>query len=133
MQRQRQYYLLELQRRRRSPLARLGALPEYSLVLSAMLITPSSPSQSAPAADANEQAYTITLLCAAVASQSRNDADIQRTMEAVRKMARVLGYDNRRLSTDMVKMAGALGVEQRTDPRAMDDHRATCRRIKLIS
>lgn len=84
-------------------------------------------------ATAKDRAYTLTLMCSVVASADKNDADIQRTMDAVRKMGKAQGYDSKRVSSDAIQMAGALGSEMREHPDAMDKHRAACRKLKLIS
>jgi hypothetical protein len=87
-------------------------------------------SATPPQNGANEQAYTMMLICVIV---SENDADGQRAMAALRQMQRVQGYDNHRLAADMSKMASALGVQKRNDPTALGRHRAACRKLGLIS
>ncbi len=100
------------------------------MALAALASTNASTAQTP---NSNKSAYTITLICAVVASESKNDADIQRTMEAARKMGRVQGFDTARVSSDLTKMAGALGVERRSDPNAAARDRALCQRMKLVS
>lgn len=83
--------------------------------------------------DPNQRAYTIALMCSAVAAHYPNDADIHRTQDAVTRMARVLGYDNRRVSADLIQMANVLGSEMRSDPGSMERTRDSCRRAGLVS
>jgi len=104
------------------PLA--AALTTASLIASPVMAT---------ATDKNERAYTLTLMCAAVAAYYQNDADITRTMDAARKMARVQNLSETRLSDDLFKMTNALGAELRQNPNAMDEDRAVCRKLGLVS
>lgn len=80
----------------------------------------------------NDRAYTLTLMCAGVAGYDKNDADITRTMAAVRKMAKAKGYDTKRVSSDAIEMAQVLGDDLRNNPNSMDENRALCRKLKLI-
>lgn len=82
---------------------------------------------------AQKRAYTLSLMCMAVASYYKNEADIHRTVDAVRKMAVVMGYDNERIAKDVTTMASVLGVELRNDPSSMEQSRAACRKIGLAS
>lgn len=82
---------------------------------------------------AQERAYTLSLMCWTVASYYKNEADILRTGDALRKMAAAMGYDNARTAKDVTTMASVLGVELRNDPGSMERNRAACRKIGLVS
>lgn len=86
-----------------------------------------------PTAASNERAYTLTLMCAVIASTGTNDADKVRTMDAARKMAKASGQTRDRLSKDLITMANVLGNEARTDASAMERRRQNCRKIGLAS
>ena len=88
---------------------------------------------TAPPMSSNERAYTLTLMCTALASEYGNDADKLRTMDAARKMARAQGYDDRRLSRDVITMASVVGAKLHDNPNAMDENRLICRRLGLVS
>lgn len=81
---------------------------------------------------ANERAYTVALMCSVVAAHYASDADIHRTADALRRMARVLGHDSRKTAADVVQMANVLGSEMRSDPASMDRTRTACRRAGLV-
>lgn len=83
-------------------------------------------------ATAKDHAYTMTLMCAVVASHDRSDGDILRTMDAVRKMGKAKGYDGKRVASDMITMASVVGDRLRTDPNYIDDNREICRKLQLI-
>lgn len=89
-----------------------------------------APSQTMVAKD---RAYTMTLICAVVASHDKIDADILRTMDAVRKMGKARGYGNTKVARDMIQAANVLGVEMRDDPGSMDRNRAICQKLGLVS
>ena len=80
----------------------------------------------------NERAYTITLICAVLASRDKNDADIQRTMDAVRKMGKAQGYANKKVSGDLITMASVVGVQLRNEPATVDHNRGICRQLGLL-
>ncbi|MBO9712645.1 hypothetical protein [Sphingomonas sp.] len=89
---------------------------------------------SAAAPDsAAEKAYTLTLMCSAVAAHYQDKAAGVRALEAARKIAASLHYGNARLAADISGTAEALGIETRTDPGAMERHRASCRGLGLAS
>jgi hypothetical protein len=99
-----------------------------TVLASGAVAAPSKQSTSA-----NERAYTLTLMCAVVASTGKNDADKQRAMDAARKMAKASGQTADRLSKDLIAMANVLGNEARNDASAMDRRRQNCRKIGLVS
>ena len=84
-------------------------------------------------ASANERAYTLTLMCAVVASTGTNDADKLRAMDAARKMAKANGQTTDRLSKDLITMANVLGNEARSDASAIERRRQNCRKLGLAS
>lgn len=102
-----------------------------SLVVMAFGLIGAAASAKQPAS-ANERAYTLTVMCSVVAANDKNDANFQRTADAVRKMAKVLGYTTARVAKDSIAMANVLGNEQRTNPNAMSTRRETCRKLALI-
>lgn len=81
----------------------------------------------------NERAYTITLICAVLAANGRNDADIQRTINAVRKVGTTMGYSNKKVSSDLGTMASVVGVQMRDEPATVDRNRGVCRQLGLLS
>jgi hypothetical protein len=81
----------------------------------------------------DERAYTITLICAAIAANDRDDAGSQRSIEAARKMATALGYSLDRLSKDLLTMAEVVGVQLRDEPAKVEQRRAVCRQLGLLS
>lgn len=81
----------------------------------------------------NERAYTITLICVAIAANDRDDAGSQRSIEAARKMARALGYSLDRLSKDLLTMAKVVGVQLRDEPAKVEQSRTVCRQLGLLS
>lgn len=101
------------------------------VVLAACLVA--APIAEAETTRGRDRAYTLSLMCSVVASYYRNDADIQRTAVAMRKMGAAMGYDNARIAKDATTMASVLGNELRTDPASMERHRASCRQIGLAS
>lgn len=105
------------------------------LLLAIVIALPVLAATPAPAQtmSGDDRAYTLTLMCAVVAAHYKVDADIQRTMDASRKMGRAMGYSDKRVTDDLWNMTNALGIERRTKPNAMENHRATCRRLKLVS
>lgn len=92
-----------------------------------------APVAAAAPTTAQKHAYTLSVVCWVVAAHYRNEADIHRTTDALRKMGTAMGYDNGRTAKDVTAMASALGVELRNDPRAMERHRASCRQLGLVS
>lgn len=82
---------------------------------------------------ANERAYTLAVMCSVVAANDQNDTNVQRTADAVRKMAKVMGYTTARVANDSIAMANVLGNELRTNPNRMNVRRETCRKLALIS
>lgn len=82
--------------------------------------------------DSKERAYTITLICAIVAAHDKNDTDIQRTMDAVRKMGKAKGYPNKKISGDLITMASVVGVQLRDEPATVERNRGICRALGLI-
>jgi hypothetical protein len=79
----------------------------------------------------NERAYTITLICV-LAARDKNDADIQRTMDAVRKMGKTKGYADKKVSGDLITMASVVGVQLRDEPTTVDRNRGICRQLGLL-
>ncbi len=88
---------------------------------------------NAAATATNERAYTVTLMCAVVASKGTSDSDKVRTMDAARKMAKANGYSTDRLSRDLLGAATIAGRNLRNNPNALDGDRAMCRKLGLIS
>lgn len=84
-------------------------------------------------ASAKRNAYSIALMCYGVAAYYHDDAASFRTSDALKKMARVLGYDNARMAKDMIDMANVLGTQLRSDPDSMERSRTGCRRIGFAS
>lgn len=91
------------------------------------------PVQAISQTAAQQRAYRLTVVCWVVASHYGNEADAHRTADALRKMGNAVGYDDARRSRDVTAMASALGAELRTDPAAMERHRAACRQLGLVS
>lgn len=83
-------------------------------------------------ATAKDRAYTLTLMCATFASDGDNDRDILRTMDAVRKLGKAKGYDDKRLANDLGTMASVVGDRLRTEPDYIDKNREICRKLQLI-
>jgi hypothetical protein len=81
----------------------------------------------------DERAYTITLICAAIAANDRDDAGSQRSIEAARKMAAALGYSSKKLSSDLITMASVVGVQLRDEPAKVEQRRGICRQLGLLS
>lgn len=81
----------------------------------------------------NERAYILTVMCTAIASEYGNDADQQRSLDAARKMARVQGYNDHRLSDDLGSAASVLGIRARNRIDALSRDRDICRRMGLLS
>ena len=102
------------------------------MLLPAIALCSAAPSPAATQPQ-NDRAYTLTLMCAVVASHYGGDADIHRTMDAARKMGKAKGYAGKRVSDDLVTMSGALGAELRNNPTSMDENREVCRKLKLVS
>lgn len=82
---------------------------------------------------ASERAYTLALMCVAVAANDQKDADYQRSLDAVRKMAKQQGYSDNRLSQDIWTMTNVIGDSLHKDPKAIDEKRELCRRLSLAS
>ena len=101
------------------------------LVLLAFGLTGASEAASPPMSK-NERAYTITLICAVLASRDKNDVDIQRTMGAVRKMGKAKGYASKKVSGDLITMASVVGVQLRNEPATVDHNRGICRQLGLL-
>lgn len=81
----------------------------------------------------NERAYTVTLVCVTIAANDRDDAGHQRSLDAARRMATVLGHDLDRLSHDLITMASVVGVQLREEPAKVAQSRAICRQLGLLS
>jgi len=107
----------------------LSTVPTLGLLAGAFLCCTAT---AAPPDDANQHAYTLTLMCVSVAGHEGNQADKLRAMDALRKMQRAMGYSNRHLADDMVDMAQVLGVKMRNDPGLMPRNREICRKLGLI-
>lgn len=80
----------------------------------------------------NERAYTISLICNAIAASDNDQAGSARSIDAARKMAKVLGYSLDRLSKDLGKMASVVGVQLRDEPTKIAQRRAVCRQLGLL-
>jgi hypothetical protein len=80
-----------------------------------------------------ERTYTITLICAAIAANDRDEAGSQRSLDAARKMATALGYSLDRLSKDLGTMASVVGVQLRDEPATVERNRGICRQLGLLS
>lgn len=107
----------------------------YAALLASVLpnLAIADPANTRRATVAQQHAYTLSVMCWAVASYYGKQPDIVRTTEALRKMGAAMGYDNARTAKDATTMASALGVELRNDPGSMERHRASCRQIGLVS
>ncbi len=81
----------------------------------------------------NERAYTITLICSAIAANDNDHEGSARSLEAARKMATALGYSNDRLAHDLITMASVVGVQLRDEPEKIAQRRAVCRQLGLLS
>jgi hypothetical protein len=86
-----------------------------------------------PAIAANQRAYDVTLVCYVVAVDGKNESDHARALDGVRKMAKALGYNSKRMSDDISKMVAVLGAKARSDPSAITRNREGCRKLGLIS
>ncbi len=80
-----------------------------------------------------ERTYTITLICVTIAANDRDDAGHQRSLDAARRMATALGYNNDRLGHDLIGMANVIGVQLRNEPAKVEHSRAVCRQLGLLS
>jgi hypothetical protein len=81
----------------------------------------------------NERAYTITLICNAIAANDNDRAGSARSIDAARKMAKALGYSSKRLSNDLITMASVVGVQLRDEPAKVERSRAVCRQLGFLS
>jgi hypothetical protein len=81
----------------------------------------------------NERAYTITLICNAIAANDNDHAGSARSIDAARRMATALGYSTERLSSDLITMASVVGVQLRDEPAKVEHSRAVCRQFGLLS
>lgn len=81
----------------------------------------------------NERAYTITLICSAIAANDNDHEGSARSIEAARKMATALGYRSDQLSHDLITMASVVGVQLREEPEKIVQRRAVCRQLGLLS
>ena len=81
----------------------------------------------------NERAYTITLICNAIAASDNDYEGSARSIDAARKMAKALGYSSKRLSSDLITMASVVGVQLRDEPAKVEQRRAVCRQLGLLS
>ena len=109
---------------------RLSTLPVAGVVA---MISAQAVATAQPTDTAKQDAYSIALMCNAVAAYYRDDPAFMRTNDAVKKMGRVLGYNLDRTSKDMLDMASALGIRQRKEPGSMAASQARCRRIGFAS
>ena len=109
-------------------IALLGVIAFDAAIIRAQSASPAQPSMSS-----NARAYDITLVCYVVALDGRVEADHARALDGVRKMAKVLGYDDKRMSDDIFKMTTVLGARTRSDPTVISRNREGCRRLGLIS
>ena len=90
-----------------------------------------SPAPAQQTMSANERAYTLAVMCAAVAKHFHNEADQARALDAANRMASALQYSFTQLSLDLDGAETALAKQQRANPDMMDQRRETCRRIRL--
>jgi hypothetical protein len=81
----------------------------------------------------NERAYTITLICNAIAANDNDQSGSTRSIDAARKMAKALGYSTKRLSSDLITMASVVGVQLRDEPAKVEHRRGVCRQLGLLS
>lgn len=81
---------------------------------------------------ASERAYTLSLMCSAVAANDGEQADYSRTFDAVRKTGRKLGHSEARISQDVLTMAQVVGDRAHRDPSSLDGNREICRKLGLI-
>jgi hypothetical protein len=80
-----------------------------------------------------ERAYTLTLMCIAVAANDRNEEDGIHAMDAARKMGRAMRYSEKRVSDDIWTMTNVVGDQLHRDPTSIDSKREICRKIQLAS
>jgi hypothetical protein len=81
----------------------------------------------------NERAYTITLICNAIAANDNDHAGSTRSIDAARRMATALGYSIEQLGHDLITMASVVGVQLRDEPAKVEHSRAVCRQLGLLS
>lgn len=81
----------------------------------------------------NDRAYTITLICVTISANDQDDSGHQRSLDAARRMATALGYNNDRLGHDLITMASVVGVQLRDEPAKVEHSRAVCRQLGLLS
>lgn len=79
------------------------------------------------------RAYTLSLMCYVVAVHDQKEADTTRNLDAVRKMGKVLGYTDKRVSDDIWTMTNVVGDQIRRDPNSINVRRDTCRKVQLAS
>jgi hypothetical protein len=82
---------------------------------------------------ANERAYTLTIMCAAVAKHYGNNADHMRALDASNKMAKVLQYSFTRYTLDLEGADKVLAKQHRSDPGRITKRRELCRQLQLAS
>lgn len=81
----------------------------------------------------NERAYTITLICSAIAANDNDPTGSARSIDAARRMATALGYSTERLSNDLITMASVVGIQLRDEPATVEHRRTVCRQLGLLS
>jgi hypothetical protein len=91
------------------------------------------PPSARPTIEANKRAYNVTLVCYVVAVDGNNESEHTRALDGLRKMAKALGYNDKRMSDDIFKMVTVLGAKTRSDPSAITRNREGCRRLGLVS
>ena len=101
-----------------------------ALVAALVVMTPLAHAQET---DSKKRAYTLTLMCQVIAADSGTKADQQRTIEATRTMGRAMGYDDKRVSADVFTMIDVVAAKARENPATMEDERAVCRKLGLLS
>lgn len=115
----------------------MGLLVRHAAALlglvAAVAVIGRAPAQTTAPMNANERAYTIALICVAVAANDNDAAGGLRSINASRKMAKALGYGQSRLSRDLATMASVVGDQLRKEPEKVERHRGVCRQLGLIN
>lgn len=103
------------------------------VLLGLLALSIASGGQAAPTKpSASDSAYTLSLMCSAVAASDGNQADYSRTIDAVHKTGLKLGYSETRISHDALTMAQVVGDRAHRDPSSLDSNREVCRKLGLI-
>lgn len=102
------------------------------LVLSTVGIMAAAPPKKTTM-DPKERAYTLTLMCVAVAASDQKESDGLRSINAARKMGKAIGHSEKRVSDDIWTMVNVVGDQLHSKPSSLNDRREICRRMQLAS